>query len=104
MIEEQVKKAYREGLFENLEGAGKPLEITTNPHLPKELTTCLKMLKNAGYTPPEITLKINITKLRAELEKTQKNMSDPQIKEMRKKICLLQTELAIKLEHAMKLD
>ena len=59
IVEERIKKAQKEGQFENLEGANKPLEFETYTG-PEEMRMAHKILKNAGFLPPEVELRKKI--------------------------------------------
>ncbi len=54
IAEERVQKAVDEGLFDNLEGQGKLLPKDDWENVPPELRMAYKVLKNAGYLPPEL--------------------------------------------------
>ena len=62
IVEERIRKAQREGKFENLPGSGKPLECRDNRYISEELRLAYKILKNADCIPPEIELKKEIKK------------------------------------------
>jgi len=64
IIEERILQAQRRGVFENLPGSGKPLEIEDDSHIPEDLRLAYKILKNAGCIPPEIELKKEIHQTR----------------------------------------
>ncbi len=60
IIEERIVKAQKRGDFDNLEGAGKPLHLEDDRHIPEDLRLSYKILKNADCLPPEIELKKEI--------------------------------------------
>ncbi len=60
IVEERILKAQREGAFENLRGAGKPIVFEDDRHIPEELRLAHKILCNAGCSPPEIELRKDI--------------------------------------------
>jgi hypothetical protein len=60
LIEDRIKKAEEKGAFKNLKGAGKPLELADDSHIPEDLRMAHKILKNADCLPPEIELKKQI--------------------------------------------
>ena len=62
IIEARIRKAQKEGEFENLPGSGKPLPMD-EPNVPEELRLAYKILKNAECLPPEIELKKEITQI-----------------------------------------
>ncbi|MGJ7911745.1 DnaJ family domain-containing protein [Neobacillus sp. LXY-1] len=53
LSEDRIKKAYRDGEFDNLPGYGKPLELEDLSYIPEELRMAYKLLKNAGFTEEE---------------------------------------------------
>ncbi|WP_046176198.1 DnaJ family domain-containing protein [Domibacillus indicus] len=57
IAEEKIKKAMEEGLFDNLPGAGKPLPEDEFASLPPELRMAYRMMKNAGFTPEDASLR-----------------------------------------------
>lgn len=63
-----MKKAVEQGEFDNLEGAGKPLDLKFNPFEPVELQMVHKILKNNGYAPYWIELFKEINERRAKLD------------------------------------
>ncbi len=60
IVEERILQAQRRGEFDNLPGSGMPLELEDDRHIPEDLRLSYKILKNAGYIPPEIELKKEI--------------------------------------------
>ncbi|UMZ72629.1 DnaJ family domain-containing protein [Natranaerofaba carboxydovora] len=66
LCEEEIKKAKREGAFDNLENKGKPLKLDDLSQVPKDLRTGYILLKNSGHLPEELELKkdmVNLEKL-----------------------------------------
>jgi hypothetical protein len=63
-----MKKAVERGEFDNLEGAGKPLNLEENPFEPVELHMVHKILKDNGYAPYWIELGKEIDTLGAKLD------------------------------------
>jgi hypothetical protein len=60
IVEERIQQAQRDGSFEDLPGAGKPLDFSDDRLVPEDLRLAYKILKNADCTPPEIELKKEI--------------------------------------------
>lgn len=60
IVEERIKEAQRKGAFDHLPGAGKPLDLADDHHIPEDLRMVHKILKNADCLPPEIELKKEI--------------------------------------------
>ncbi len=53
-IEEQIRKAYEEGKFDNLPGQGKPLKLDENPLIDPEWRMAYHVLQSSGYSLPWI--------------------------------------------------
>ncbi len=62
IAERRINQAMREGVFDDLPGAGQPLKLEDDSHIPEDLRITYKILKNAGYLPPEIALRKEITR------------------------------------------
>ena len=62
IVEERIKKAMKEGQFDDLPGSGKPLLLEDDRHIPEDLRLAYKILKNADCVPPEIEVKKEITR------------------------------------------
>ena len=62
IVEERILDAQRKGEFDNLQGAGKPLDLEDSGSVPEDLRIAYKILKNADYIPPELELKKEIRK------------------------------------------
>lgn len=69
--EERIKKAYKDGEFDNLPGMGKPLKLEDLSAIPEELRMAYKLLKNAGYTEEENTLRQEMMSIEDLLKKCQ---------------------------------
>lgn len=55
LAEQRLKEAIERGDFDELPGCGKPLpEEDINPFIPVENRAAYRVLKNAGYLPPEL--------------------------------------------------
>ncbi len=68
-IDQQVREAEQAGLLSNLPGAGKPMNLDDDKHVPDELRVGFRMLKSAGYAPPWIELQKSIREDQAQLER-----------------------------------
>jgi len=54
LIERRIDEARRQGAFDDLPGAGRPLDLDDDRLVPEELRVAYRILKNAGYLPPEV--------------------------------------------------
>lgn len=51
LVERRIQEAMAAGAFDNLPGAGKPLNLDCNPYLDDSLELAYGVLKNNGYAP-----------------------------------------------------
>lgn len=63
IAENRILEAIEAGLFDNLKGKGKPLNLEDDSHIPPELKMAYKILKNADCLPPELELRKEIVTL-----------------------------------------
>ena len=59
IVEERIRKARENGEFDKLECSHKPLNFN-DQNIPEEFRLSHKILKNAGFLPPEVELRKNI--------------------------------------------
>jgi len=68
IVEERIRQAQKNGDFDNLSGAGKPLKLEDISQIPEDLRLAYKMLKNADCIPPELEIKKEIRSTESLLE------------------------------------
>lgn len=90
IVEERIKKAQQEGAFENLAGAYKPLNFEDR-NLPEEWRMAHKILKNAGFLPPELELRKKVNQARDLLDACA--IESPERQKIQKKLTYLLTKL-----------
>lgn len=56
LVENQIQKAMARGDFDNLQGAGRPIDLYENPFEPPELRLTFKILKDNDFAPHWIEL------------------------------------------------
>jgi hypothetical protein len=54
LVEQRIAEAIAAGAFDDLPGAGKPLDLDDDRLVPEELRVAHRILKNAGFLPPGI--------------------------------------------------
>ena len=64
IAEEKIREAMREGAFDHLPGAGKPLALDDDRLVPEDVRMAYRILKNAGFVPPEIEARNEVNGLR----------------------------------------
>ena len=54
LAERRIAEAVSRGDFDHLPGAGRPLDLDDDAFVPEELRVAYRILKNAGFVPPEV--------------------------------------------------
>lgn len=87
LIESRIRESIERGDLDDLPGQGEPLPEEDNAFVPAEMRMAYKILKNAGYIPPELELRRDIAATRSILINTEEN--DPGRRRNLKKLQLL---------------
>ena len=72
LADKRIEEAMAEGKFNNLKGAGKPIELEDIPadENARMLWWALRIMKNNNFTPDEVRWRKQVDVLKAELAKT----------------------------------
>ncbi|MBJ9866202.1 MULTISPECIES: DnaJ family domain-containing protein [Citrobacter] len=89
--ERHIIDAQRNGEFEDLRGAGQPLVLDDDSHVPDELRAGYRLLKNAGCLPPELEQRKEAIQLLDLLKGLRQD--DPQYQEVSRRLSLLELKL-----------
>ncbi len=54
IAEQRIAEALERGEFDDLPGAGRPLALDDDVLVPEDLRLAYRILKNAGFVPPEV--------------------------------------------------
>ncbi|GGE44997.1 DUF1992 domain-containing protein [Pullulanibacillus camelliae] len=100
IAEDKIKRAMEKGVFDDLPGKGKPLELEDLSAIPPELRMGYKLLKNAGLITDEKQLNKEILSLRDLL----KVCEDPSERHTLQKKLNEKTLMLEKLVHGKQLD
>ncbi len=71
IAEQKIKQALERGELHNLPGEGKPIQLDDDSHVPAELRAGYRLLKNAGFIPPEVSLRKEIAQVESLIEMAQ---------------------------------
>ncbi len=64
IAERKIREAMERGEFDHLDGMGKPLAMDEDlSGVPAEMRMAYKVLKNAGFIPPEVELRKEIVSM-----------------------------------------
>ena len=73
LVEQRIAAAAARGEFDDLPGAGAPLELDDDLLVPEEVRIANRILKNAGFVPPAVEQLRSLRGLQRELDA----VSDP---------------------------
>ena len=68
IVEEQIKNAIEAGEFDNLEGAGKPLDMDNYFNTPEDLRVGYLVLKSSRFVPEEVERLKEIGEIKEKIE------------------------------------
>ena len=94
LVERRIEAAIARGEFDNLPGAGKPLQFDDDPLLPEELRVAYRVLKNSGYVPPEVAQLAEINQLLGAVARGDLREADHERHGRRLRALLIQLELS----------
>jgi len=95
IAEQVIAEAMREGKFDNLPNAGRPLDLEDYFKAPEDMRAAYGVLKSANVLPEEVELLNEIGRL----DRAMASESDPPAREtLRQKIEAFRLRLAIRLE------
>ena len=63
IAERKILEAIRNGELENVSWRNRPLPMAGDPLVPEDLRMAYKILKNAGYVPPEVEARKEIQQI-----------------------------------------
>ena len=69
ICEQRIQEAMQRGEFDDLPGYGKPVAPSDDSMVPEDLRLAYKMLRDAGYLPPEMSLQAEIRSLQDLLDR-----------------------------------
>jgi hypothetical protein len=96
IAEKKIADAIARGELNDLPGEGKPLELDDDANVPEELRVAYRILKNAGFVPPEVESLREIGQLERLVE--EKAVDDPAKAKLLRKIALLRTAAEARVE------
>jgi hypothetical protein len=63
IAEQRIAQAIERGDLDDLPGTGRPLDLSEDPLVPEDLRLACRILKNAGFVPPELETRREIRAL-----------------------------------------
>ena len=68
IVESRIQEAMVRGEFDDLPGTGRAINLEQDPFVPEDMRMAYRILKNAGYIPPEIELRRDIADMESSLD------------------------------------
>ncbi|KAB2936452.1 MAG: DUF1992 domain-containing protein [Candidatus Contendobacter sp.] len=90
IAEARIQEAIERGELRDLPGEGKPLRLDDDSAIPEELRAAYRILKNAGFLPPELQLRKEVR----EAEQLLHQLPESERSRARARLELLQLRLA----------
>ena len=90
IAETRIREALERGELRGLPGEGRPLALEDDSMIPEELRAAYRLLKNAGFLPPELQLRRELR----EAEQLLRQLPESERSRARARLELLQSRLA----------
>jgi hypothetical protein len=100
-IEQKILAAQAKGEFENLPGAGQPINLEDDVFVPDDLKVAYRVLKNAGVQPAELTVYQEIKELRKQLNED-KSLSYEDSQKLKRRLVDKESHFNIAMERMHK--
>jgi len=101
IAEDRIQRAQEEGVFDNLPGKGKPLNLDDDSAVPEDLRLTYKVLKNSNCLPIEMQIRKEIFNLRQLLNAA---IDEQTRRELRRELNILVLEFNCRLPQLASLD
>ena len=94
LAEQKIAAALAAGEFDDLPGKGKPLVLHDDSMVPEHLRAGYRLLRNAGYVPPQMDWSRQLRDVESLVEQLQEDESGPaRERQAEKRLRLLQARL-----------
>jgi hypothetical protein len=93
IVEQRIAEAIEAGAFDDLPGAGRPLELDDDRLVPEELRAAFRILRNAGFLPPEVERRREVAGLRELVRAATADGDDEAARRARAKLALLEAAM-----------
>ena len=94
LVERRIQAAIARGELDNLPGAGRPLALDDDPLVPEELRVAYRLLKNAGYVPPELQQVSQVNQLLGAISRGEPGEAERTAGSRRLRALLIELELS----------
>jgi len=94
LVERRIQAAIARGEFDNLPGAGRPLVLDDDRLVPEELRVACRLLRNAGYVPPELQTIAEVNQLIGAISRAELSEGEHSAGARRLRALLIELELS----------
>ena len=101
LVEERIREAQSDGIFDNLPGKGRPLNLDDDNGVPEDLRLTYKVLKNSNCLPIEMELRKEFFNLRKLLNAA---IDEPTRRELRRELNMIALNLNLRTRRVASLD
>jgi len=91
LAEQHIRAAQEKGELSNLSGEGAPLVLDDDSNVPAELRSGYRLLKNAGFLPPELEMRCEALEIGDLLRNL--DPEDRRYREQSKRLLVLELQL-----------
>ncbi|MFN3564783.1 MAG: DnaJ family domain-containing protein [Burkholderiaceae bacterium] len=102
LVERRIAEAIARGDFDDLPGVGKPLALDDDALVPEDVRVAYRILKNAGYVPPELEQIAEVDRLLAAIERAELGDAERARASRRLRALLIQIEASGRPATAMR--
>lgn len=99
IAERKIREAMDEGVFDNLAGKGRPLDLEEAPYEDPSLRMAHRLLRNNGFAPPWVEerreILADIDRARVQFERSAEGSRDRALKVYRERIQELNRRIAV---------
>ena len=99
IAEGRIREAMEQGMFENLPGAGKPLDLEEYFNTPEEMRIAYSILKSANCAPAEVELMKEVSRLEQAIAETS---DEAAVKHLQRTLSHRRIQLSLFLERQRK--
>lgn len=96
LAEQRIRESRERGELDDLPGAGRPLDLDDDRHVPEHLRMAYRVLRNANCLPPELSAHAEIRRLEDLLAASELTPTPAERRQARRRLAALRQEVAVR--------